>query len=105
MVVFDEATLFAPVAGLTHERAATSVTLLDSSHDVGRDVSGIRARRSSPARAGCLGEFALLLLSNRRIGHAVQDLRQVARRDLVAQQFLDVAELFASALSDGALKR
>ncbi|MGH7730906.1 MAG: hypothetical protein ACRENJ_06595 [Candidatus Eiseniibacteriota bacterium] len=94
VIELDELARLAPAAALTHVRALAAIALPDRAHDVRRNGAGARRRtRPTPLRVGGRRELALLELADGQIERPLDHFGDVAGRDLVAEQLLEVAQL------------
>src|SRR5690606_34005449 len=94
----------AAVAVFVDGRAASTVALGDLAHEVDRHVSRVGLRRSALARfAGA--ETALLLLREQRVERAIEQRREIAARQRVAEQPLGLVDLRFQLGTDAELNR
>lgn len=96
----------AAAAGFAHERALAAVPLPDGPPDLGGDMAPWGRRTPLTRTRPCGGgELAALELTNERIERPLEDLGEVTRGDLVAEQRLGVAQLVVSVPAQGELDR
>ena len=108
VVEFEELARPATPPALADERALALIALPDGALHLGRNMAGIGAAGCpAAARPWLRGRRELLLLELPRQGieGPVEHLRDIARRELVAHQRLDVLELLVRGPSDRELER
>src|SRR5262245_27878487 len=94
------------MSAVIDERALVSIALMDSAHDICRNVPRIRAF-ARPARTRLVGRgiLALLELATGQLERAVKDLDDVSGGDLMAQQCLHDTQIVVHLLAHRELER
>jgi hypothetical protein len=95
VIEFEQPARRAAAAGFANERAPPAVALPDGASDMGRNVTGRRARLPAASRASRSRELAPLELLDQCIERAVQHQREFASGQLMGHQVLCVLELVA----------
>src|SRR5215471_370883 len=106
MIELDVSALRAPVPVLTYERALAAVALPDRAPDGGWNVAdGLAALCLAESRLIRRGEAPLLELRDQSLDGHLEHGRDVPRRQLVAEEFLRIAQVLVQLLVNRNLQR